>query len=128
MGEMVFSRNSALCSGLNMAKVKMRGLQIMKISGMMKSAMAALLMLSVAASAAFAGPQKQEQVPPKGEHYAYVWVTGSNIPQKVKISPIGTITDSALSVWDRRQINQTGRGTAEDVLRQDPSVSIRLGH
>jgi hypothetical protein len=106
----------------------MRGLQIMKISGMMKSAMAALLILSVAASAAFAGPQKQEQVPPKGERYAYVWVTGSRIPEKVKISPIGTNTVSAMSVWDRRQINQTGRGTAEDVLRQDPSVSIRLGH
>jgi outer membrane cobalamin receptor len=99
----------------------------MKMSSMMKST-AVLLAVSVAATTAFAGPQKQEQVPPKGERYAYVWVTGSNIPQKVKISPIGTNTVSAMSVWDRRQINQTGRGTAEDVLRQDPSVSIRLGH
>jgi len=99
----------------------------MKMSSMMKST-AVLLAVSVAATTAFAGPQKQEQVRPKGERYAYVWVTGSNIPQKVKISPIGTNTVSAMSVWDRRQINQTGRGTAEDVLRQDPSVSIRLGH
>jgi outer membrane cobalamin receptor len=99
----------------------------MKMSSMMKST-AVLLAVSVAATTAFAGPQKQEQVPPKGERYAYVWVTGSNIPQKVKISPIGTNTVSAMSVWDRRQINQTGRGTAEDVLRQDPSVNIRLGH
>src|SRR5438045_4722026 len=127
MGEMVFSRNSALCSGLNPAKVKMRGLQIMKISGMMKSAMAALLILSVAASAAFAGPQKQEQVPPKGERYAYVWVTGSRIPEKVKISPIGTPSFSALSEWDRRQINQTGRSTAADILRHDPSLNV-IGH
>ena len=97
------------------------------MSSMMKSA-AVLLAVSVAVSPAFAGPQKQEQVPPKGERYAYVWVTGSRIPEKVKISPIGTNTVSAMSVWDRRQINQTGRGTAEDVLRQDPSVSIRLGH
>src|SRR6266436_847213 len=119
MGEMVFSRNSALYSGLNTAKVKMRGLQTMKISGMMKSAMATLLILSVAASAAFAGPQKQEQVTPKGERYAYVWVTGSRIPQKVKISPIGTNTVSAMSVWDRRQINQTGRNTTAGVLAQD---------
>jgi outer membrane cobalamin receptor len=99
----------------------------MKMSSMMKST-AVLLAVSVAATTAFAGPQKQEQMPPKGERYAYVWVTGSNIPQKVKISPVGTNTVSAMSVWDRRQINQTGRGTAEDVLRQDPSVSIRLGH
>src|SRR5204862_4737268 len=99
----------------------------MKMSSMMKSA-AVLLAVSVAVSPAFAGTQKQEQVLPKGERYAYVWVTGSRIPEKVKISPIGTNTVSAMSVWDRRQINQTGRGTAEDVLRQDPSVSIRLGH
>jgi outer membrane cobalamin receptor len=99
----------------------------MKMSSMLKSA-ALLVIVSVAATTAFAGPQKQEQVPPKGERYAYVWVTGSRIPQRVKISPIGTPTFNALSIWDRRQINQTGRGTAEDVLRQDPSVSIRLGH
>jgi hypothetical protein len=98
----------------------------MKISGMMKSAAAALLILSVVATTAFAGPQKQEQVPPKGERYAYVWVTGSRIPQKVKISPIGTQTFNALSVWDRRQINQTGRVTTEGVLVQDPSVTVRL--
>ena len=99
----------------------------MKMSKITKSA-ASLLILSVAATTAFANPQRSETVPPAGERYAYVWVTGSRIPQKVKISPIGTNTDSAMSVWDRRQINQTGRGTAEDVLRQDPSVSIRLGH
>jgi hypothetical protein len=102
----------------------------MKISGMMKSAMAALLILSVVATSAFAGSQNnQVQVTQnRGERYAYVWVTGSRIPQKVKISPIGTPSFSALSEWDRRQINQTGRGTAEDILRQDPSISVRLGH
>jgi hypothetical protein len=99
----------------------------MKISRMIKFA-AVLLIVSVVATTGFAGPQRVEVVPPQGERYAYVWVTGSRIPQKVKISPIGTLTQSPLSEWDRRQINQTGRGTAEDVLRQDPSVSIRLGH
>jgi hypothetical protein len=100
----------------------------MKISKVTKFA-AALLILSVAATAAaFAGPQRVEQLPQKGERYAYVWVTGSRIPQKVKISPIGTPSFGALSEWDRRQINQTGRSTAEDILRQDPSISVRLGH
>ncbi len=99
----------------------------MRILGMMKSAAAVLLILSGVASTARAGGQKEQVVvPPRGERYAYVWVTGSRIPQRVKISPIGTPTFNALSVWDRRQINQTGRGTAEDVLRQDPSLlSIR---
>ncbi len=99
----------------------------MKISGMIKSAVV-LVIASVVASVTFAGPQRVEQAPPqKGERYAYVWVLGSRIPQKIKISPIGTPSFSALSEWDRRQINQTGRSTAADILRQDPSLSVR-GH
>ena len=78
----------------------------MKTSKIMKS-LAALLILSVVETTAFGGPQRVEQAAPqKGERYAYVWVTGSRVPQKVKIS----------------------RSTAEDVLRQDPSISVRLGH
>ena len=100
----------------------------MKISGVLKSA-AVLLLLSAVAISAFAGSQNnQVQVTQnRGERYAYVWVTGSRIPQKVKISPIGTPSFSALSEWDRRQINQTGRGTAADILRQDPSLRV-IGH
>ncbi len=99
----------------------------MKMFKMMKSATVALI-LSVVASTAFAGGQKEQVVvPPTGERYAYVWVTGSRIPQRVKISPIGTTTFSALSVWDRRQINQTGRQATEGVVAQDPSVHVILG-
>ena len=98
----------------------------MKMSKIIKSA-ALLLILSVAATSAFANPQRSERVLPAGERYAYVWVTGSRIPQKLRISPIGTPTFNALSVWDRRQINQTGRGTTEGVLVQDPSVRVILG-
>jgi hypothetical protein len=102
----------------------------MKISSMINSA-AALLILSVVAPSAFAGGQKEEVVVPSpAHHYAYVWVTGSRIPQRVIISPIGTTTFNSLSVWDRRQINQVGPGrfTTEGVLRNDPSVTIRMGH
>jgi len=43
----------------------------------MKSAVG-LLILSVIATAAFAGPQRVEQAPSqKGERYAYVWVSRS---------------------------------------------------
>ncbi len=89
----------------------------MKIFKLAKAG-AMLMILAVATTQAFANPQ--------GDRYAYVWVTGSRIPQKVKISPIGTQTFNALSVWDRRQINQTGRVTTEGVLVQDPSVTVRL--
>jgi hypothetical protein len=97
----------------------------MRTSKIMKS-LAALLILSVVATTAFGGPQRIEQAPPqKGERYAYVWVTGSRIPQKVKISPIGTPSFSALSEWDRRQINQTRGGTVRQALGNEPSVSFR---
>ena len=101
----------------------------MKISKLIKTA-GLVSMLAVAATAV-AGPQRVEKVVPvKGQPgYAYVWVTGSRIPQKIKISPIGTPTFSSLSVWDRRQIDQTGRqGNTEQVLKQDPSISVRLNH
>ena len=96
--------------------------QIMKTSKLAKAG-ALLLILAVATTEAFANPQR-DQV---GDRYVYVWVTGSRIPQKVKVSPIGTQTFNALSVWDRRQINQTGRQTTEGVLAQDPSVRVILG-
>src|SRR5438876_12134584 len=97
----------------------------MKISSMIKSA-AVLLILSVAASTAFGGPQRVEEgvvPPPAGERYAYVWVTGSKIPQRVKISRVGRLTFNSLTVWDRRQVNQVGPAgfTAEGVLRWDPA-------
>ncbi|PYK04476.1 MAG: hypothetical protein DME66_09645 [Verrucomicrobia bacterium] len=97
----------------------------MKMSKLIKAAGLALI-LAVAGTSAFAQPQGYYQKVRAGDRYAYVWVTGSRIPQKLKISPIGTPTFNALSVWDRRQINQTGRGTTEGVLVQDPSVRVIL--
>lgn len=95
----------------------------MKISSVMKSAVVLLLV----ATSAFAGSQSnQAQVTQNnGERYAYVWVTGSRIPQKVKISPIGTLTQSPLSEHDRRQINWTRGGTVQEALSNEPSVSFR---
>jgi outer membrane cobalamin receptor len=84
---------------------------------------ALLLILAVATTGAFANPQNDRV----GDRYAYVLVTGSMIPQKVKIKPVGTNTVSPMSVWTRREINQTGRVTTEGVLAQDPSVRVILG-
>jgi len=97
----------------------------MKISSVMKSAAVLLLV----AAGAFAGPQSnQVQVTQNNaERYAYVWVTGSRIPQKVKISPMGTLTQSPLSEYDRRQVNWTRGGTVQQALGNEPSVSFR-GH
>lgn len=84
---------------------------------------ALLLILAFATTGAFANPRNDRV----GDRYAYVFVTGSRIPQKVKVTPIGTTTVSPLSVWTRREIDQTGRVTTEGVLAQDPSVRVILG-
>ena len=98
----------------------------MKISDVMKSATVLLLVSTVAASV-FAGSQSNQvqAMQNGGERYAYVWVTGSRIPQKVKISPIGTLTQSPLSEHDRRQINWTRGGTVREALQNEPSLSFR---
>ena len=58
------------------------------------------------------------------DQYAYVLVTGSLIPQKVRIKPIGTTTASPIRVFDRHEIDQTGAFNTEDVLRHDPSIKV----
>jgi hypothetical protein len=81
-----------------------------------------VLAVAVVATGAFAAPNEQSS-----DHYAYVWVTGSWLPQKVKIKPVGTNIASPLSVWTRREIDQTGRVTTEGVLAQDPDLHVILG-
>jgi hypothetical protein len=100
----------------------------MKMFNIIKTVVA-LSILSGLATIALAGTQRVEKVVPvKGEPgYAYVWVIGSRIPQKVKISPVGTLTHSPLSEYDRRQINQTRAGTVQQALSNEPSLSFR-GH
>ncbi|PYL63330.1 MAG: hypothetical protein DMF24_00615 [Verrucomicrobia bacterium] len=97
----------------------------MKMSNIIKT-MVALSILSGVATIALAGTQRVEKVVPiKGQPgYAYVWLTGSRIPQKVKISPVGTLTQSPLSEYDRRQINQTRGGTVRQALGNEPSLSF----
>jgi hypothetical protein len=56
-----------------------------------------------------------------------VFVTGSLIPQRIKLKPIGTNTVSPLRIIDRHEIDATGRRTTRGALIADPSVSV-VGH
>jgi hypothetical protein len=42
-----------------------------------------------------------------------VFITGSLIPQRIKMRPIGTTTFSPIRVIDRREIDQTGHRTTQ---------------
>ena len=56
-----------------------------------------------------------------------IFITGSLIPQRVKLQPIGTTTVSPIRFIDRHEIDWTGRQTTPGALINDPSVRI-IGH
>lgn len=82
-----------------------------------------LIAAGVLASTALAGkPNDQASEIKKPESGEAVFVTGSLIPQRIKLKPVGTTTVSPVRIIDRREINATGRRTARGVLIADPSV------
>ena len=93
-----------------------------------KSVIAAGVTVLVAASASLADtpvkgdPQRKEKVSEQT-----VFVTGSLIPQRIKVRRVGTTTVSPVRVIDRREIDATGRQTTPGFFVNDPSVRI-LGH
>ncbi len=56
-----------------------------------------------------------------------IFITGSLIPQRVKLRPIGTTTVSPIRIIDRREIDQTGRRTTPGAFVNEPSVRV-IGH
>jgi hypothetical protein len=56
-----------------------------------------------------------------------VFITGSLIPQRVKVQPIGTTTVSPVRVIDRHQIDWSGRPTTPGAFINEPSVRV-IGH
>ena len=95
---------------------------------MVKSVIAAGITILVAASASLAdtpvkgGQERKEKVTEQT-----VFVTGSLIPQRIKVRRVGTTTVSPIRVIDRREIDTTGRQTTPGFFVNDPSVRI-LGH
>jgi len=56
-----------------------------------------------------------------------IFVTGSLIPQRVKLLPIGTTTVSPIRVIDRHEIDWTGRQTTPGAFINEPPVRV-IGH
>ena len=56
-----------------------------------------------------------------------IFVTGSLIPQRVQLRPIGTTTVSPVRIIDRREIDGTGRQTTPGALINEPSLRV-IGH
>ena len=88
----------------------------------------AFIALSMLVGAVFADPahnQISDRKPPIEERA--IFVTGSLIPQRVQLRPIGTTTVSPLRIIDRREIDGTGRQTTPGAFVNEPTVRI-IGH
>ena len=87
-----------------------------------------LIAASMLAGAALADPTVNQASKRKQKiQERTVFVTGSLIPQRVKLEPIGTKTVSPVRIIDRREIDQTGRRTTPGVLINEPSLRV-IGH
>ena len=62
----------------------------------------------------------------KVEEQAF-FITGSLIPQRVKLQPIGTLTVSPVRIIDRHEIDWIARPTTPGAFINEPSVRI-IGH
>jgi len=93
-----------------------------------KSVIVAGVTALIAASASLADtPVKGSQERKEKVTEQTVFVTGSLIPQRIKVRRVGTKTVSPISVVDRAAIDATGRQTAAGFLVNEPSVRI-IGH
>ena len=90
---------------------------------------AALVAVSALAGSALADPPNPKQTSERKEQVEekLVFVTGSLIPQRIKIRRIGTTTVSPVRVIDRQEIDWTGRRTTAGAVINDPSARI-IGH
>ncbi len=80
------------------------------------------------AGTVLADPNVNQAAKPKQKvEERMIFVTGSLIPQRVKLEPIGTKTVSPIRVIDRHEIDGTGRQTTPGAFVNEPSVRI-IGH
>jgi hypothetical protein len=87
-----------------------------------------LIAASVLAGTVLAGPPvKQTSERKQKVEERAIFVTGSLIPQRIQLRPIGTTTVSPVRIIDRREIDGTGRQTTPGVLINDPSLRV-IGH
>jgi hypothetical protein len=89
---------------------------------------AILLATSMVAGTVLADPKvKQPSKHNQKDEERTLFVTGSLIPQRIKLQPIGTKTVSPIRIIDRHEIDWTGRQTTPGALINDPSIRI-IGH
>lgn len=98
----------------------------MKTTGRNKGAVFAIGM-ALLTPAVFAQPNNgdEEKTLKQNSEERYVLLTGSHVPQKVKVRSIGTDTPYNVRIYTQRELQSTGRSTpAEALSALDPSITI----
>ena len=95
---------------------------------LISSNVATLVAASILAGTALADPTTNQtsERKQKVEERA-IFITGSLIPQRVKLQPIGTLTVSPVRIIDRHEIDWIARPTTPGAFINEPSVRI-IGH
>jgi hypothetical protein len=97
-------------------------------TGLLLKGIVLLLVVGATADAQTNNRHRQNDTVKPDDQYVekYVYVTGSNIPRKVKVRRWGTNTESPVAIYDQRDIRNSGRATTEGAISTlDPSVSVR---
>lgn len=100
----------------------------MKMSTFAKTALWSVSVAGLLASLAQAEPRSSRRghsrILDQNEEERYVIVTGSRIPQKVKLKSIGTDSAYNVRIYTQRELLSTGRSTVAGALATDPSIQI----
>ncbi len=91
---------------------------------MAKMAAPLLAALWITASCGFAATPVREAAGKNRETERAVFVTGSLIPQRIKLHAIGTNTVAPLRIIGRTEIDRSGRRTTSGVFANEPSIRI----
>lgn len=102
----------------------------MKSSASVSAIVLVLAVGSVVSPITQAGPtrHRSEKILQQDEEERYVIVTGSHIPQRIKLKSIGTETPYNLRIYGRRELESTGRFTVGQALSLDPSIGLSGTH
>ncbi len=101
----------------------------MKTSVYLKATALAVIVGSMSPVAkAGSNHHESEKILQQNEEERYVMVTGSHIPQRIKLKSIGTDTPYNLRIYSKRELESTGRQTPGGALAAiDPSITLSRG-
>ena len=97
------------------------------VKTLLSASIPTFVVMCTLAGSMFAGDTASSPPPRYQEQEVTVFVTGSLIPQRVKLRRIGTNTVSPVRIIDRNEIDQAGRYTTPGALIDEPSVRV-IGH